>query len=207
MQILKLNSLSFEKSKIVQIVKFLKSNKIVVLPTDTCYGIMGKATDREVVRKIFKIKGRAFKKPLSCIFWDIKMIKRFAKVDWQNEKLMRKFLPGPVTFILPKKNLPDILTAGQKFVGVRIPKNKIIAAVMARLNFPITATSANISGKKEPYSAFDILVQYKNRKFQPDLIVDAGKLRKVKPSTVVKIENSQVRILRLGPILENQIKI
>lgn len=213
MEILKINPKNFLKAQIVKIVGFLKTDRIIILPTDTCYGIMGKATNSEVVRKIYKIKGRAFKKPLSCIFRDLKMIKRFAKVDQQNEKLMQRLLPGPITFVLPKrslvskkKNLSRILTAGQKFIGVRIPKNKIIAAVMKKINFPITATSANLSGKKEPYSIGEILRQYKDQKSLPDLLVDAGRLAKIKPSTIVKsFENKKIKILRRGPISKREI--
>lgn len=201
MEVVKINQNNIEKLRIDKIVKFLKDNKVVVLPTDTCYGIMAKATDEKAVRRVFKIKKRSLKKPLSCIFRDSKMIKRFVYVSKAEEKLIKKFLPGPLTIILKKKkNLLNTLTAGQKFIGVRIPKNKIIAEIMAKIKFPITATSANLSGKKEPYAPAEIFRQYKDKKLKPNFIVDAGRLQKIRPSTVVKLEKRKIRILRQGPI-------
>jgi L-threonylcarbamoyladenylate synthase len=207
MKIIEINQKNPQRNKIKKVVKFLKTNKVVILPTDTCYGMMGRADDAGVVLKIYKIKGRAFKKPLSCIFQDLKMIKKFVYLGKVEKKIIKKFLPGPLTLILKRrKNLPNVLTAGKKFIGVRIPKNKIIRAIMEKINFPITATSANLSGENEPYTLAEILRQYKNRKTKPDFIVDAGSLKKIRPSTVVKIKNGRLRILRKGPISKNQIK-
>lgn len=208
MQVIKLNPKKFENFKIDQIVKCLKVNKIVVLPTDTCYGIMAKAIDKRAVWQVFEMKKRPLTHPLSCIFCDLAMIKKYAKIDAVNERLIRKFLPGAMTFLLPvlsKKKLPEILLSEAKYIGARIPKNKLIAAVMQKIDFPITATSANVSGMPEPYSTNEVITQFKDEKLQPDLIVDAGKLKRTKPSTVVKIENSKVKILREGPISQKQI--
>lgn len=206
MKIIKINQKNLKRNKIKEIVKLLKANKIGILPTDTCYGMMGKAIDAGVVLKIYKIKGRASKKPLSCIFGDLKMIKKFAYVSKFEEKLIRRFLPGPLTIVLKKKNvLSNVLTARKKFIGVRIPKNKIISAIMERINFPITATSANLSGKKEAYTLAEILRQFKNQKIKPDFVVDVGRLKKIKPSTVVKLERDEIRVLRQGPISKNEI--
>jgi L-threonylcarbamoyladenylate synthase len=72
---------------------------------------------------------------------------------------------------------------------------------MKKINFPITATSANLSGKKVPYSIKEILKQYKDQKTKPDLLVDAGKLPKVAPSTVIDLSRKKIKILRKGPII------
>lgn len=203
---------------ITQIVKLLQQGKIVVLPTDTCYGLMGKATDEKVVRRIYEIKGRDFKKPISILCRDLEMIRKFAVVSEQEEKIIRKFLPGPLTivlrkkslikplkFILRKKELPKILNAGQNTVGVRVPKYPLTTEIMKQINFSLTATSANQSNEPEIYSSDEILAKFKEKTVQPDAIVMAGHLARVLPSTVIRVEKNDVQVLRRGPIKKEEI--
>jgi L-threonylcarbamoyladenylate synthase len=200
LKIIKINYKNPEVKKINLIVKALESGQAVVLPTDTSYGLAVNALKSNVVGQVFKIKGRSKKEPLSIMVRDIGMASRIAQIDFRTKKLFNKFLPGPLTLIVKKKKLPKNLTAGKGSVGLRIPDHEVIKEVMTKINFPITATSANVSGKKEPYTVKEILRQYKNKKLAPDLIVDAGKLPRCLPSTIVDLTEEKIKLIRKGPM-------
>ncbi len=101
-----------------------------------------------------------------------------------------------------------MLSTGTNFLGVRIPKNKFVLDLAKLVNAPITATSAGISkehGGFDAYSAKDVALQFAGKKHKPDLIIDAGKLKKTKPSTLVKIYEGKLEILRQGPVSNKDI--
>ncbi len=190
-----------EKEKIQKIVGVLKEGKTVVIPTDTAYGLAANALDEKAVKKVFYIKKRPLFKPLSVLVRDLKMAERIAYLDDRAKKIFKKFLPGPLTVVVKKKKVvPDILTSGQSNIGIRVSGDKVTKAIMQRIDFPITATSANLSGKKVPYSVKEILKQYKDQKLKPDLIVDAGPLPKIKPSTILDLSGKKPKVLRKGPL-------
>jgi len=202
MKLIKINIENPESKKIEQIVKALKKSKTVVIPTDTAYGLAGNALDKKANKKVFTIKERPYFKPLSVLVSGLKMAEKIAYFNAQARKIFKKFLPGPLTIVVKKKKiLPDILTSEQPNVGIRCSNDKLTRAIMKKINFPITATSANLSGKKVPYSIKEILKQYKDQKTKPDLLVDAGKLPKVAPSTVIDLSRKKIKILRKGPII------
>lgn len=201
MEIIKLNPKRIERKKINFIVKSLKKGKVVVLPTDTSYGMAVNALNSRAINKIYKIKKRAKSKPLSIIVKNITQARKYSIIDKRTKMLFNKFFPGKLTIIVKKKNiLPKNLTRGSNLMGLRIPDCKIIKKVMEKVIFPITATSANIAGDVEPYSVDEILKQYKNRKNQPDLIVNSGSLHKNKPSTIVDLSEEKIKLIRSGPI-------
>jgi L-threonylcarbamoyladenylate synthase len=114
-----------------------------------------------------------------------------------------------VTLVLPltsKASSWKILSAKSGFIGLRMPKNNIALDLANILNRPVTATSANLAGQPDCYSAKEISGQFETEKYRPDIIIDSGKLPKRKPSTVVKIDKGEIEILRQGPVSENKIK-
>jgi L-threonylcarbamoyladenylate synthase len=200
-------------------VKVLKSGGCVVFPTDTTYGLAVDALNLQAVKRVYRIKGRNFNKPIHVVVGSLSQAKQLVSVNYQAKKLCKKFLPGALTIVLPikyqsfsstdklgKKMLAlRLLSAGLGSLGIRMPKNKIALDLVRKLNSPITATSANISGRPACYSAEEVIVQFKNRKYRPDIILDAGRLLKVKPSTVVACNGQSVKILRVGPVSSKQI--
>ncbi len=195
MRILKINLDNPEKEIIKETVEALKNGEIVIYPTDTIYGLGANALNENSVKKIFKIKGRNFNKPISIIVRDIKMAKKVAEFDEKTEKIFNKLLPGPVTLILFKKNiLPDILTAGTNKIGIRIPDCKFTKILMENLDFPITTTSANLSG--EPNSSI---------KCGPSLFLNCGALNG-QPSTIIDLTSPESKIIREGQINQNELK-
>ncbi len=194
MKILKINSDNPEKAIIKKVVEVIKKGGVIVYPTDTVYGLGVNALDKEAVKRVFEIKGRDFKKPVSIIVRDVEMAKKVANFGREIEKILKKILPGPITVILYKKKiLSDILTGGSKKIGLRIPDCRFTQILMGQLDFPITTTSANISGK--PASVI---------KHGPDLFLDASRLSG-QASTVVDLTGSRPKILRTGAVAKKEL--
>lgn len=206
MKIVKLNEKNIKKS-----VEFLKSGKSVVYPTDTAYGLAVNAADGKAVKNLYRIKGRDFKKPVHVVVNSINQAKKFVQFNPLAEKLFKKFLPGALTLVLEVKsgitNLESwmILSAGTQTLGIRMPKNQTARALVKGLGRPITATSANVSKKPACYSVAEVTEQFKHRRIRPDLILDAGQLPKIRPSTIVAFTSQSVKILRQGPISKKRI--
>lgn len=207
MKILKVNLDNPQEEIIEEAMEAIKSGKVIVYPTDTVYGLGANAMDEKGIKKIFEIKGRNFNKPISIIVKDIEMAKKVASFGKDTEKILKKVFPGPITVILYKKRLlPDILTGESNKVGLRIPDCKFIKVLMENLDFPITATSANISGKPASGDIKEILEQFKNQRFKPDLVLDAGVLPRTQPSTVIDLTGPKPKILRVGPVSKNELE-
>lgn len=202
MKILKLSSKN--SKEIIRITtELIKKGKVIVCPTDTVYGLISDATNEKTVKKIFRIKKRPKGKPISIFVEDIKMAKEFSKIDKNQERFLRKVWPGALTAVLnPKKNLPKNISQGKNTIGVRIPKYKLVINLIKQFKFPLAETSANISGQpattriKEVLKHFTIRRGSGQEKYQPDLIIDAGNLPKIKPSRVLDLTKSPPKILR-----------
>lgn len=183
----------------------LKLGKVIAYPTDTSYGLAVDATNETAVRMLYVIKGREGKKPSSVVVPSLNYAKKL--VEWNNTAsiLVKKFWPGALTIALKAKVI-NRLASKDRYLSLRMPKNQIALDLASVLKKPITATSANISGNKDCYSADDIVRQFKNQKHKPDVILDFGKLTKRKPSTVVKIiDSNKIEVIRIGPISEKEI--
>jgi L-threonylcarbamoyladenylate synthase len=201
-------SKKYHRNIIKSAAKALKQGKAVAYPTDTSYGLAVDATNIMAIKKLYSIKGRNFSKPVHVVVPSISYLKRMVRWNTKADKLAKRFWPGALTTVskLKIKNLTlKILSADTGFLGVRMPKNKIAQDLSRFLNHPITTTSANVSGQKDCYSIKEIIAQFKSHKIKPDIIINAGKLPKRKPSTVVKIAGGQVTVLREGPISQKQI--
>lgn len=164
----------------------IKKGGLVVIPTDTLYALSALATDEGCVKRVFAAKGRDFKKPISIIVHDIGEIGKYA----ENVPGIEKYLPGPYTVLLKKKmgtTLPEILTAGQDKIGIRVPDHPI-PVKLAGLCGPITATSANLSGGKNPTKIEEVTVE-------ADLAIDDGPTRLRKPSTIVDMSAGKPKVI------------
>ncbi len=208
--------IDYKRKKHSQIIRAcvgaLKKGKAVVFPTDTSYGLAVDAANISAIKKLYKIKGRDFNKPVHIVVPSAGYSKKIVKWNGAAGKLTKKFWPGALTIVVSSKYQVlskgvKLLSAGTGFLGVRMPKNKIALDLARILKSPITATSANRSGEPDCYSADDVIRQFNKSKFKPDIIINAGKLPLRKPSTVVKMSNNQVVILRAGPISEKQIRL
>lgn len=189
------------------ITKVLQGGRVVVYPTDTLYGLGANALNEDAVLKIYKIKKQDRNKPISVIVKDIKMARRIACIDSKTEKILNKIWPGPITIVLRKKDIvSDILTGNGETVAIRIPDNEFISALMKKIDFPITATSANISGENNLLKSKEIIGKFKKAKFAPDLFIDAGDVKNPTASTIVDLTTPTPKILRTGIVGKEKIK-
>ncbi len=200
MKIIKVNPLKPEKEIIEKAVKILELGGTIVYPTETLYGLGANVFDVNAVQRIFEIKGRDLRKPSSIAFRNLQQAKKFLQFTPVAERLAKKFLPGPLTIILNSKVGFDEFLGGTK-VSVRIPYHPVAHALLTSIKFPITATSANLSGGKNPVEIKDVIEQISG----VDLILDAGKCKYGKPSTVVDVTSGEIQIVREGVISEEEI--
>jgi len=180
----------------------LKNGGIVAFPTETVYGLGANALDAKAVAKIFVAKGRPSDNPLIVHIADAAELAMVAKdVPEIAIKLMKKFWPGPLTFVLKKTSVvPDNVTAGGKTVAVRMPAHKIALKLIQLAGCPVAAPSANLAGKPSPTSAAHVAEDLADR---IDMILDGGATKHGLESTVIDFTggaNSRVEILRTGAI-------
>ncbi len=187
----------------------LRMGKVIICPTDTVYGLICDATNKKAIKKIFRIKKRPKGKPISIFVKDIKMAKKFAKINKKQEEFVEKVWPGPVTAILEKKErsggqlfhdcekerLLQFL-GGEKTIGIRIPNYKLIFNLINEINCPLAETSANVSDRPPSTKIKEVLNQFKKEKNHPDLIIDAGDLKPSKPSRVIDLTGKKPKVLR-----------
>lgn len=190
-------------------VKSLKQGLVIAYPTDTSYGLAVDATNLKAIKKLYKVKGRDFKKAVSVIAPSPDFTKKIGEWGSVESRLAKKFWPGALTIAIElrsKNKELRVLSAKSGYLAVRVPKSDIALDLAHQLGSPITATSANVAGMPDCYSAESIVKQYKNLKLKPDIIINVGKLPKKKPSTLVKVSGDEIEIIRRGPISEKQIR-
>jgi L-threonylcarbamoyladenylate synthase len=185
--------------------KILKGGGIVSFPTETVYALGGDAYNQEVVAKIYRIKRRDRSKPFSVFLKDAGEVRKVAEfISEDAKKLMDKFLPGPLTLVF-KSSSPKLsfVLAGGNRLGIRVSPSKLVSRILDEVRVPITATSANISGKKSCIAANRVFYFFNGR---IDLILDGGKSKIFLPSTVLDVSGEEVSLLRLGSIPVEEIK-
>ena len=186
-------------SNIRRAAKLLIQGKLVAFPTETVYGLGANALDSLAVKKIFKAKGRPSDNPLIVHIATIKELDMVAdQVPEIARKLMKKFWPGPLTFVLRKKEIvPDAVTAGGPTVAVRMPKHPVALSLIKAAGCPVAAPSANLAGKPSPTTADHVAEDLGEN---VDVILDGGRTKHGLESTVIDIKAGVVEILRTGAI-------
>ena len=182
-------------------VDILRAGALVVAPTETRYGLLGRADKAEVVEKVYRAKKRPLSQPIAIFVGSLEMVTHYAELNPPAQFLARLFLPGPLTLVL--KGLPewDSPVARDDKVGIRLSPAPVIQEIMERVGFPLTATSANISGAAE-LSSIDEISQALGAAV--DLYLDGGVLDGA-PSTVVDCSGDPPKILRKGAVDEKEI--
>jgi L-threonylcarbamoyladenylate synthase len=188
-------------------VELLRKGEIVALPTETVYGLAADALDPIAVAKIFEAKERPRFDPLIVHLPDRDWLGRTAKVSGGNrqliEKLADRFWPGPLTIVLPKREIiPDIVTAGLDTIAVRISSHSVFAEIIGAFGRSLAAPSANRFGRVSPTTAQHVRDELDGR---IPLIVDAGPTPHGIESTIVALQNGKIQILRRGPVTTEQL--
>lgn len=180
------------------VVNTIKNGGLVIMPTDTIYGIVGDATNEDVIKKVFELKKRDGSKAMLMLVSDIDMLNEYVQCIADNEKkLINAFWPGPLTIIFKKKNVSDLLTGGLDTVGIRCPNDDRLLDIIRKLDKPILSTSVNVSGNTQ---ATSIELIDENILNNVDFVLDNGVCDKV-ASTIVIIED-ELKVLREGEIKE-----
>jgi tRNA threonylcarbamoyl adenosine modification protein (Sua5/YciO/YrdC/YwlC family) len=182
---------------IKQVVNILKEGGIIIYPTDTVYALGCDALNVRAVEKICKIKGiNPQKSNLSIICPSLSNISEYAKVSNPVFKLMKRNLPGPFTFILNATNSLPKIYKNRKEVGIRIPGNKIILALVEELGNPILTTSVR---DKDDFMEYSIDPELIDEEYGTivDRVIDGG-YGGFEPSTIVDCTGEEIRIIRQG---------
>lgn len=192
-------------NKIKEAAVEIKEGKIVLFPTETVYGIGANALDEKAVNKIFEAKGRASDNPLIVHICNLDMLNDLVQeIGETEEKLITNFWPGPLTIIFNRREcIPNNVTAGLDTVGIRMPSNSVARKLIEFAGLPIAAPSANISGKPSGTKVEDIIDELDGK---VDYILDAGMVEIGVESTVIRVVDNEVHILRPGKITVEDIQ-
>ncbi len=186
----------------------IKAGGLVIFPSDTVYILAVDPTKKTAVDLLLSFKNRWTGKAISIAVTDINMADKYVILSDNTKNLYHNLLPGPFTIVSPGKHQVAMgIEAEDGTLGIRIPDSKYIFDLVKLLGKPITATSANLSGRTPNYSVSSFLRPLSQKKKKLiSLIVDAGKLPKNKPSTVIDAVGSEIKILRRGDLITGSFK-
>ncbi|MGC4023683.1 MAG: L-threonylcarbamoyladenylate synthase [Cyclobacteriaceae bacterium] len=184
----------------------LEEGKLVAIPTETVYGLAGNALDVDSVTKIFTAKNRPHFDPLIVHVPDVDSVKKYVSdIPKQAVALMKEFWPGPITFLLEKKNnIPDLVTSGLDRVGVRCPNHELTHELLKSLSFPLAAPSANPFGYVSPTKPEHVNEQLGDK---IDYILDGGECKVGIESTIVGFEDDSTIVYRVGGLSVEKIEL
>lgn len=176
---------------------------LVVFPSDSVYGLAVDPTNQAAVEKLLSFKDRWPGKAISVAVVDQKMAEKYVTLNEEAKQIYKNLLPGPFTVISEGRHkMAKGIEAENGSLGIRIPDNKLVAEVVKKLGRPITATSANLAGRRPHYSVESFIKTLSKKKLMTiDLIVDGGKLPRNKPSTVIDVTKDKVKVLRAGELI------
>ena len=197
--------LAGDESGLAQTAEILRSGGLVALPTETVYGLAGRADSEAAVAAIYRAKGRPDFNPLIVHVASLAQAERLALFDDRAALLAERFWPGPLTLVLPLRKEASIapaVTAGLATIAIRMPAHPLLRAVLGRLGLPLAAPSANRSGGVSPTSAEHVQVSF-GAAAPP--ILDGGASENGLESTIVALRPGGWQLLRPGPIPESAV--
>jgi L-threonylcarbamoyladenylate synthase len=182
--------------------EILRSGGLVAFPTDTVYGVGGRAFDEKAVESIYLAKDRPAEKAIPILIGEANDLEKVAvDIPDSARKLADRFWPGPLTILVPKRVELPVAVSATSSVGVRVPDHEVARALL-RAAGPMAVTSANISGGQNPLSAQEVYGQLAGR---IPLIIDSGRTPGGVPSTLVDCTTTELRVLREGPVSQEQL--
>jgi tRNA threonylcarbamoyl adenosine modification protein (Sua5/YciO/YrdC/YwlC family) len=190
-----INSQNPQMRLIRKAIEILQDGGIIIYPTDTVYGMGCELYNKRGIEKIYEIKRRSKKQPLSFVCADLKDISRYARVSDYAYKTMKRLLPGPYTFILEASRLvPKIILPKRHTTGIRVPDNQICLSLVGELGHPIISTSVTVEDGEVLSNPLEIRERFEHR---VDLIIDGGILVS-EPSSVISLVDDSIEIVRVG---------
>ena len=177
----------------------LNNDGLIIFPTDTVYGIACNSFSDKAIKKLYLAKNRSFDKPIGVLTDSMSKINLVVEnISSAEKELIDKYFPGNLTIIFnKKKSVSDLLTSGNSTIGVRIPNNEIALSILKSYPYPLATTSVNLAGKKDGTRVSDFISDFKDK---VDIIIDGGITNEV-PSTIVRVENDKLNIIRQGDFI------
>ncbi len=196
--------LNADEGALIKAAEVLKNGGLVAFPTETVYGLGGNGLSFESAQKIYKAKGRPSDNPLILHLYAAEDAENYAYTCPMYYKLAMAFMPGPLTVILPKKEIvPLCTTGGLDTVAVRVPSHPVAAALLKQCAFPIAAPSANTSGRPSPTRIEHVIEDLSGK---VEMILGGGECRIGVESTIVSIDGEHLTMLRPGAITAEMLR-
>jgi len=193
-----------KKAALIEAAGEIKGGGIVAFPTETFYGLGVIYSDTQALMKLFELKRRPKDKPTPLIIGDVSALAVIAsapeKIAW---RIIERFWPGPLTVLLAAKpGLPDLITGGSGKVAVRVPGRSFALDLARAVGYPLTATSANISGMPPSENPGDVIGYFGDR---INLLIDGGRAPGGKPSTIIDMSQGGISLVRPGAVAYEKI--
>ena len=190
-----------DKDGIEKAANIISLGGIAVFPTDTVYGIGCNPYDKKAVKKIYEIKSRDTSKPFPILVYSKEIAETIVSFDEFSEKIVKQFWPGPLTLILKSTDskLKETLNVNDK-IAIRVPDHKCTLELLKKCNF-LVGTSANLSGNElftDPNKGLSDIQNY-------DIFVDGGTITSKAESTIIEVENDNIKIIREGALSREEI--
>lgn len=190
-----------ETARIPDIVSELRAGKTLVYPTETCYGLGCDALNADAVARVFAIKQRQKNKPVLVLMADEEMAMEYVVWSKTLERIAETYWPGPLTAVaesIAGVSFSDGVVSSRGMLAFRITSHPFTSELVRALGRPLVSTSANIASEESPYDIDAVVGMFEHAIAEPDMIVDAGVLPHHNPSTIVRIEENGVVVLRQG---------
>lgn len=193
-----------EASIVRRAAETIRRGGVVAAPTDTLYGLLADARRPAAVREVFRIKRRPAHKPVLLLMDSLGRVRRVAhELPDALDAVAAAFWPGPLTVVLPARpDVPRSVTAGLSTVAVRVPRSPLVRALVRQAACPLTGTSANLSGRSGATTAREVFAQLGGR---VTMLLDAGRVARPVPSTIVDLSSGTPCLLREGCIGQDAI--
>ncbi len=193
--IVEINPLHPQPRLIKRVADVLRADGVIVYPTDTVYGLGCDINSKKALERVRRIKKIDNKRHLSFVFADLKTIAHYAQVDDNSYRILKRYLPGPYTFVLKATRLvPRIVLTKRNEVGIRIPDNRICQALVQELGNPILSSSVRLPDDQLLDHPKEIDAMYKG---QVDLVVDGGTFLP-EPSSIISLLDDVPEVVRIG---------
>ncbi|OGH73886.1 MAG: threonylcarbamoyl-AMP synthase [Candidatus Magasanikbacteria bacterium RIFCSPHIGHO2_02_FULL_51_14] len=193
-----------ENINLDSVVESLRAGATLVYPTETCYGLGCDATNQAAVDRVFAIKERQKDKPVLVLMSDVSMCMDYIEWDDIIAKIAEQYWPGPLSVVawaLPHHGLAEGVVSENNTLAFRVTDHPLAGELADALGKPLVSTSANVSSHESPYDIESVAAEFAGREHQPDMVIDAGVLPHRSPSTVVRVKNGNVEVLRQGEIV------
>jgi len=191
--------------QIHQAVYVLNQGGVVAIPTDTVYGLAADARNAQAVRRVMELKGRSADAPLPLLVADIAEAEKVAgPLTGAARALASRFWPGALTLVVPAEIELPALVVQDGLVGLRVPDDPICIRVLRLFGAPVTGTSANLTGKTPAMNPDEVRRQFGNK---VDYVLEAGRAGGASPSSVARVSDNEMSVLRIGAISEDELRV